>query len=469
MKERRLHVLVVAVLLVVLLRHVALAFFIHPYADDFSYAVAGMRTRLLDRLAQEYASWNGRYFSNILVLRGPLVLGLEKGLALYRLVPVLLLALSWFAYRRFAGALFHGRTSVGGRWAFGLVVLLLFLHGMPDASEGIYWYTGAITYQLPNSLGLLYAANWFHLLRNRRRPIGAWWLMQTLLVIIIAGCNELHMAYLVLFHVAVVVWCQHEAKGMRSTALFMLGISVLCALFVVMAPGNDTRGALFPLRHDVVRTLGFSLAQTGRFLLTWTLQPVFILLTVLFIAWQRTHGPGRWERWKWTALALPVVIVFLAMFVTYWPTGLLGQYRTVNAAYFFFLAAWCLFLKIWASRLGNWLRLHYLTPMTRGVLLGTTLVLFIVSGRDGKLSADLLSGRAARYDAEVHARYISVREAIATSASVLVLPPITDPLNSLVILPLDPSPHHWTNRSFADYFGNAALDITVLPAPAPKE
>lgn len=469
MKERRLHILFLVLFLVALLRHVVLAFYIHPYADDFSYAVAGMRTHLLDRLAQEYASWNGRYFSNILVLRGPLVLGLENGLALYRLVPVLLLALSWFAYRRFAGALFHGRSSARERWAFGLVVLLLFLHGMPDASEGVYWYTGAVTYQLPNALGLLYAANWFHLLRNRRRPMGAWWAMQTLLVMIIAGCSELHMAYLVLFHVGVVVWCQREAKGMRSTALFMLGISVLCALFVAMAPGNDTRGALFPLRHDVVRSLGFSIAQTGRFILTWMLQPVFILLSVLFIAWQRTEFPGKWERWKWTALALPILIVFVAMLVTYWPTGMLGQYRTVNAAYFFFLAAWWMLLKVWAAWLGNWLRLHYLTATTRGVLVGTTLVLFFVSGRDGKLSADLLSGRAARYDAEVHARYVSVREAIASGASELVLPPITEPLRSLVILPLDPSPHHWTNRSFADYFGRAALDITVPLEPAPTE
>jgi hypothetical protein len=44
----------------------------------------------------------------------------------------------------------------------------------------------------------------------------------------------------------------------------------------------------------------------------------------------------------------------------------------------------------------------------------------------------------------------------------LELPFVVIP-KSLHILPLDSSPDHWMNRSLADYFGNAALDITVRP------
>ena len=72
-----------------------MAAYVHPYADDLSYAVAGIRTPLLERLVHEYTSWNGRYTSNLLVLRTPLVLGLQPGLVLYRLCAVFLFVLTW--------------------------------------------------------------------------------------------------------------------------------------------------------------------------------------------------------------------------------------------------------------------------------------------------------------------------------------------------------------------------------------
>ncbi|MCB0766204.1 MAG: hypothetical protein KDB95_03240, partial [Flavobacteriales bacterium] len=54
------------ILLLALLRHLLLALFVHPYADDYSYAVAGLGTPLVEGLLREYSSWNGRYASNIL-------------------------------------------------------------------------------------------------------------------------------------------------------------------------------------------------------------------------------------------------------------------------------------------------------------------------------------------------------------------------------------------------------------------
>ena len=70
--ERRFSIVIGALLALALARYIILAFYVHPFADDFSYAVAGMRTELLPRLWDEYNLWNGRWFSNIMVLRGPL-------------------------------------------------------------------------------------------------------------------------------------------------------------------------------------------------------------------------------------------------------------------------------------------------------------------------------------------------------------------------------------------------------------
>ena len=56
--DRRIKIGFVALLLVALARYVAVAFFVHPFADDFSYAVAGMHNDLFKRLADEYQFWN---------------------------------------------------------------------------------------------------------------------------------------------------------------------------------------------------------------------------------------------------------------------------------------------------------------------------------------------------------------------------------------------------------------------------
>ena len=76
-----------------LLKYVWLARYCHPMADDWSYAHQGITRDLLPWLQGEYLNWNGRYFSNVLVGKGPLVLGLDA-LWLYRSVPVMLVLLT---------------------------------------------------------------------------------------------------------------------------------------------------------------------------------------------------------------------------------------------------------------------------------------------------------------------------------------------------------------------------------------
>ena len=51
--DRRLTWAFIVLLVIALARYLAVACFVHPFADDFSYAVAGMRNELLPRLLDE--------------------------------------------------------------------------------------------------------------------------------------------------------------------------------------------------------------------------------------------------------------------------------------------------------------------------------------------------------------------------------------------------------------------------------
>lgn len=464
-------------LLLAVARHVGLALFVHPFADDFSYAVAGMRSPLLERLLHEYGSWNGRYFSNILLLRGPLTLGLHDGLQLYRLAAIGLMLLTGLAAYHALRSLFRRSLDRGIIATIALLFLLLYLHLMPDASEGFYWYTGAMTYQLPNALSLFLLANWIRVIRHEVKPGWSWALSQGVLIVIIAGCNELHMAYLVLFHAVLLVMRGRARHKVDPWVLVMLVVSVVAAIIVAVAPGNGTRGALFPQRHEPALTMFFSLAQTARFTLQWIFSIPFLLCSYILLVGRRwAIGAGvvrplarPWN--KWVALALPFGLVMGAMVVTYWPTGMLGQHRTVNVALFYFLPAWAWALIVWDQQVFqrcSWWPAH---GPARHILRWTWVVLvaaLFLLGRDRHVTADLLSGRVERYDRLMHDRYGLVDLAIREGRDRVELPFIEAPAG-LRVVPLDTSPDHWINRSMADHFGDARLDIIGRPPPARAE
>jgi Family of unknown function (DUF6056) len=470
--DRRISIVLVVLLALALARYIALAFYVHPFADDFSYAVAGMRTELLPRLWDEYNLWNGRWLSNILVLRGPLVLGMEQGLWLYRLIPLLLLALSWFGAYALIRSLARGmdpRNAAVGAALF----LLLYLQLMPDLSEGIYWYTGAVSYLLPGALMLLLFASWLRTYRAPRHTRARWVALNVLLTVIIAGCNELHMVFMVLFHVALLWLRWRSARKVDRKMVVVLVFACLAAAVMIAAPGNSGRSAQFPHKHELGHTLLWGGLQTGRFLLTWVLSPALLITSFLFLA------SGSWLRSRLCTLvlvfnirpmavfALLVIMVFVAMALPYWSTGLLGQHRTVNAALLFFLPLWFLMLTMFGIdpvfKPGHRV---VLSPLHRGLVLALLVPVFFFTGSGARVGGDLVSGRMGEFDAQLGARYAAIERAKLEGRTDLLLPSLTTKPHSLRYLDGSFDGGQWINRSIAYYFGADSLWITIDDRPS---
>ncbi len=453
-------------LLLALARYLWLACYVHPFADDLAYAFAGMHSDLLDRLVREYHFWNGRYFSNVLVLRGPMVLGWEAGLPLYRLIPVLLLLATWWAASYLIRTIADGRLSRSDAALGGLFFLLVFLNAMPDLSEGIYWYTGAVTYQLPNILMLLLAAAWCLHIRSGWRSPTRRYVWMALLTVVIAGCNEQHMALLVLAHA--VLFAVHWRMTGKPEALTMTVfiLSLMCLVVVAVAPGNAVRGAHFPARHDLLPTLGYAVLQAGRFIGTWLFTTMLLPASFFFLVWFRHSSlDPTWCRMdRWVALAIPFAVVFVSMLLPYWSTGILGQYRTVNAALFFFIPAWLLALAVWEVQV---FRARWPLTVPGGSLVNfglTVAVLLFVFGNDRYVTADLLSGRMERYDAAVMDRVGLIRTAVTTGVREVLLPPFHEEPRCLKIVQPGTDPDNWINHSMAQYFGGNDLRIVASGA-----
>ncbi|MBK9177113.1 MAG: hypothetical protein IPM46_12435 [Flavobacteriales bacterium] len=462
----RLRLALLLALIIAFARYVAVVFFIHPFGDDFSYAVAGMHTELLPRLWDEYQLWNGRWASNPLVLRGPLVLGLEQGLWVYRLVPIALLALTWAGghamIRSFTTGLSRMDAFIGAS-----LLLLISIHLMPDPGEGIYWYTGAISYLLPSALTWFVLSIWVKAWREGWRISRRRVLLVALLSTFIAGCNELHMVFMVLLHAALIAWRWRQARALDCGLLFVMGAVAVAATVMLLAPGNAGRAGQFPMRHDLLRTLGWGGVQTGRFLATWLLSPVLLLSSVLFLAgwdWIKLHaswsGDARLPSPLPFAIAI-VTLIFIAMALPYWATGLLGQHRTVNATLFLFLPLWFILLaSVRTSWRFAWPPLSARFGSVAWALLFTG-VLF--TGGGGRVTSDLLSGRLTAFNQQVTARYSMITVARDRGDARVALPALLDTPWTVHYFDAGADPAGWVNRSIAYYFQADTMEVVVEP------
>lgn len=472
--DRRLAWAFIVLLLIALARYVAVAFFVHPFADDFSYAVAGMRTELLPRLLDEYRFWNGRWFSNILVLRGPLVLGMENGLWLYRLVPIVLLSLTWcgaFALiRAIAPALERTKGLLGAS-----LFLLLYLHLMPDLSEGIYWYTGAVSYQLPGALMLFLFARWIRVLCAEEQVPARAIVINALLAAIIAGCSEVHMVFMVLLHTAVLVlrW-RSNGRTDRPVAI-VLAVVLIAAVVMILAPGNAGRGGQFPHKHEILRTLGWGALQTARFLATWILSPALLISSILFLSisgWLHERSPLLKRAFglrPWVVVIVLVVPVFAAMALPYWGTGLLGQHRTVNATLLLFLPLWFVLLTAVDQ---HWLRPSgrarvLMVPRFRAIAFVLLALAVFATGSGGMVSRDLLSGSLCDFDTMLSDRYQLIEEAKKQASDEVILRELVAIPRSLRYIDGAHDPEQWINRSIAYYFEADTMDVRIGTAPKP--
>lgn len=427
----------------VLLVLACLSIHTHPMADDWSYAHQGRTRALGPWLLSEYRNWNGRYFSNILVGKGPMVLG-TGALWLYRAVPIVLMGLTVLAMRSVALAV----TSVGhNAWATGILLTALFFHGMPDIADGLYWYTGAVTYQLGNVLLLFLVA------RCISRNNGA---LNVLLILATAGCSEVLMILALLTVVTAAALDLSLRKTVSTAIRTEVVVAAVCTFVVVLAPGNNVRAALFTGTHDVVHSGWMSLLQTLRFGATWLLNPALLLCSLIYFPLQRQWRAAHPERFlpsPWLTTFGLGAVIFLCAFPAYWGTGILGQHRTMNVAYCFFLLLWFANISAWDHALlsKQWPVLSAV-PLAAKVLPLLTVLALLLTGNTGGALRDLLSGRAAHYDHQLTARYALLEQARADGSEPR-LPVIVDPPLVLPLYELRADPHDWVNQCYALYFG----------------
>lgn len=403
-------------------------FFAHPSGDDFDYACLGRTPDFINTVLHERIRWNGRYISNFLVIGSPLNVG---GITLYQTMPTVLIfgILSCLT-------LSMKLLDIKHFFLFSCILLTLTLSILPDITEGIYWYTGAISY-IPGgalfilSLSLLYS-HW-----NTSSPIA--FIAIFPIQLIASGFNEIipilsaaTFGILYLYH-------------LKNWKLFVLFIFQLCLFYyVISAPGNNNRADLFTNNHELFRSLYMSAAYSVRFLGEWLLNPAVYCLAILALFIKNPFQLSFFTKPLIVFFSL-VGPVFLAAFGPLWSTGLLGQYRTANLAAFLFIPT--VFIVMITNQKAILSRLK-LTKLPRYTLLilGISLLLW---KNQFFLLKELASGEIFAFDEEMQQRYRLLENSFEKD---VYLPPIKNKTKTLFVYPLLDDHTSWNNQSYGNYF-----------------
>ena len=448
-------------LLLLLVPWFYIAFFAHPIADDYCYANLSRQNDFLQEYCHQYFSWNGRYSSNFFVLLNPVL----QSVLCYQLAAAFLLLLTVFGYFIFVKTVLNSSTYSMFGWHISLCLLALFLFQMPSPSEGFYWYTGAVTYQAANALSLFYFA--LLIQYARKRFFMNKWLhlfLAGLLLAFIIGFNETVLLIVGGLHCCLAFGVFRKSdlrKELGFAIAFLLVVFIISAGFVVTAPGNALRASNYPGNHDVVHSLAMGAFQTIRFTLDWVSNLPFLVLSVLSfpIVSELRNKDALLARLTSCPVSMStgllVLIVFAGVFPAYWHTRILGQYRTVNAAYFFFLLAWFFNLACWAAYLEKKEIRNPFMIGKKARIIGLLLVLLAMAGtKNGYyLTTDLLYKKVNAFDLEMRTRNSLMLAAAQKNISVIELSPLKSKPYTLFVHDLNTDSFNWINTSYASFFG----------------
>lgn len=459
LKFNKNHILLFGLILL-LLPYCYLCFFSNPSADDFSLAAQAQQNDFFDIILREYKVRNGRYISSPISFLNPIAFNSYLG---YKVVPLLLILFIWLGSFFLLSQLLV-KKGIHYKVIGALLFVLLFFHNMPIISEGIYWYTGSVIYSLGAICSLLYCAVFIRVVRLSKD--GVWLGFLTFLLLISCGFNEV-LTLLIVFLLGMIsiVFYQKNLKCKRIV-LYQFLLSIVFASILILAPGNAVRGSSYPDAHQFLHSFGYSILQVVRFAFLWVVSVPLIASSVLYfwinkklVSENDLFGNSFYLN-RGVSLFLLFSIVFICVFPAYWATGILGQHRTLNIAYFFFLMMWFVNLTVWL----NYYKRNFTLKLSGRQKTGVLLILVFglcFTGNGYNALHDIFSGSAKAFDVQHVKRFEKLSESHSDGRRELILDPITFKPKCLFTYDITNNPRDWKNYGYNLYFKLGDVDVVL--------
>lgn len=432
----------------------------HPSVDDFDYAVKAMQLGFRDAQVFWYQEWQGRYTSAAMLSLNPITI---HAFFLYKCVPLVLLAGLCHALYALGRALAGPQMARTQLAAAVLFVVAVYLAKMPSVVQGFYWYAAAMTYQLINILMIYLWVCVLAMKRERRGSRRALWLgISTLLTAAIVGGNETAMLLTWGVLLCAFVWNSWHARRVDWELFILLIMASIGAFIVATAPGNAVRLAFYcPPHPPLIKALAMCLANDVKLFFHWVVTPATAALIILAvgpvaeIARQRINAGKKTIHPLWALCGLGAFVT-AGFFPGFWSLGGLPPERTINTIFLFFMVGLLFTVYVLTAHvMARQGRTIAPLPKYAQVLLIAFVFLSFMKEDSGVRTAykNLISGKAARYDRHMTARYAHLKQC----GDRCVVDAIASPPATLYFDDITEDPHDWRNRSYAQYFHKKSI------------
>ncbi|HLP49409.1 MAG TPA: DUF6056 family protein [Chitinophagales bacterium] len=407
-------------LIAALVPYLVVCFCAFPFADDFCFGwTASEHIPFVQKILNQYLLWNGRYTADVLVNVHPLVSGkiiyyqlavffslLAMPVVVYGFINALQMQHTPSRSQQRDTPLERGPNSLA--LIVSLFITLFYLNYQPNITEGIYWYIGIANYHWGNLLLLVQITFMLRASSATGKGKIALHAASLLLLVVAVGFNEVGALLIPsLYFLLFVFNLRIRTSDFRLSATYC-AVAIISSAFVFFSPGNFVRANEFEGRYDLLHSLVYSTAQTLRFLAQWMLNVPFVLLSAIVVANADRFKIRMAIDYRILLVAM-LFVVFAGSFLPYFATGILGQHRTINYVFFFFILLWVLFLLSVSERFSLYDKLLPLKKeRTVLVLLGVSVLLMAITGNGVKMLSDFKHGKFRKYEAGFYQRQADV-------------------------------------------------------------
>ncbi len=472
--RRWCYIVCIAVCLLILAPLLIIGIYSRPSADDFDYAylthqavennkgVFGILWAAWKTNLSFYNDWQGLYTSAFILALQPAIFG-EK---LYALTPFIVMGCAYLFLLLSVHLLNKAyiKKSFFYSATLALVLLTLLMLWLPSATEGLYWFNGAMNY-MPWAFTNLFNVCLFLYIKDKpptKKVITAV-VLSTLLSFLTSGGNHvtafgniLQLLFLSVFFVRKKNWY----------LLFPVAFACIGFLIMYLAPGTTVRAEAIGEEATFLETVGAVLLKmqssvSGWVNMQWLISLAVVTPVCVEIA-RKNKGKFSW-RLSFCVLMLSVIILCGMFAVPYYAMKHFGAPRIANVIWITFtflcwlnyaLLIGVLIQKNVLSLEGVCLRKANVLPyaVTALVCVGllcSTVTLGSTQSNTLLTATELMDGTAKAYCQEMDARFALYHD--ETLSEVGVKPVETESILFLGDFGYDPNV--WPNTSIGRYYG----------------
>ncbi len=442
----------------VLLPLLALAYYNHPSAaDDYGYIDTVFKFGWREAMHYYYTGWTGRYFGILLNHSNPLLFHSIVGFKVLAALMLLGMVAAFYSLARQLTPTFSRLTHLG----FASVLFFLFIWQIPSLPSFFYWMAAFVTYTVPSLLTfgwIVVVLRWYQLKSNRMKILTGIW--AGFLVFAVIGCSEPNLLTILIL---IAGYWGYQILFHRQVDGLMLGVAAAAALGCLLyftAPGLDVRLGGNPMSGNIPFSVVSSFKMLGSLAAGWFYTPLPFFTALWWMVLSRLTPTERryFAVPFWYVFMVYIGVLAAQLFTSYYGIGIDPTDREIDLADLFFLVGWFYgtgVLYHWTNRLFSLPGVAWPMQGVAVVMLGLYLAFYFKKNTNVRMIyGDLLSGKAAAYDAELYRRYALID---STQGPTVYLPALENRPPSLYIDDINENHNHWWNKLMAGYYGKEAI------------